>query len=155
MNLGKRIERERKKLGWTQAHLCSMVPGLQQQTLDRLEKRDSESSRYAVQIAKALGVSLEQLFAQGATATSATAQEPAAGYGAPSSLALPPAPPPNFADTLPAGVSPTAWALLQDLDALPEDEQAAIRRDVHARAERYRAYAAEVLRKSILNRTKR
>lgn len=40
-----------------QAEVCARVPGLTQQALSNLEKRDSRTSEFAVQIADALGVS--------------------------------------------------------------------------------------------------
>jgi transcriptional regulator with XRE-family HTH domain len=61
--MGKRIESERKALGWTQAQLAHKVDpeNFSQQALDRLEKRDSDTSKFAVQIADALGVNLRWL----------------------------------------------------------------------------------------------
>lgn len=61
MNLGKRIEAERKRRGWTQAQLCEKVPGLHQQTLDRLEKRDSKSSAFTLGIASAFSMKVDEL----------------------------------------------------------------------------------------------
>ncbi len=63
MGMGKRIEGERKALGWTQAQLAHKVDpdNFSQQALDRLEKRDSDTSKFVVQIANALGVNLRWL----------------------------------------------------------------------------------------------
>lgn len=70
MALGKRIEAERTGLGWTQQKLVDLVNqhlraederGLTQQALDRLEKRDSNKSEFAIRIADALGVSIRWL----------------------------------------------------------------------------------------------
>ena len=66
MGMGKRIEAERNARGWTQGKLAELVNNgpdekLSQQALDRLEKRDSDKSEFAVQIADALGVSLRWL----------------------------------------------------------------------------------------------
>lgn len=61
--MGKRIEAERKARGWTQGQLAQKVDPerFTQQALDRLEKRDSDTSSFVVQIADALGVSLRWL----------------------------------------------------------------------------------------------
>jgi hypothetical protein len=59
-----------------------------------------------------------------------------------------PAPPPaDFRYTRPAGVSESDWSLLQDLTDLPEPERNTLRQDLHARAEKYRAYAREVMKR--------
>ena len=61
MGLGARTAAERKRRNWTQKQLCDRVPGLEQQALDRLEKRDSSRSAFAVGIADALQVPLRWL----------------------------------------------------------------------------------------------
>ena len=70
MNLGGRVAQERKARGLTQQQLADKVSprvvgdekgGLTQQALDRLEKRDSNKSEFAVGLADALGVSLRWL----------------------------------------------------------------------------------------------
>lgn len=42
-------------------------------------------------------------------------------------------------------VSPSEWALLQDIKVLPEEERTALTHDVQARASKFRAYAKELL----------
>ncbi len=61
MNLGKRIELRLAELGWQQRDLCERIPELSPQTLSILIKRDSIRTQYDVQIADALGVTLQWL----------------------------------------------------------------------------------------------
>lgn len=69
MALGNRIALEREAQGMTQTTLCTRVnrmtregdKELTQQALDRLEKRDSNASVFAIRIADALGVSVRWL----------------------------------------------------------------------------------------------
>lgn len=61
-------------------------------------------------------------------------------------IALPPKPPPpDFADNL--DPSESEWALLQDMRQLPQQEREQVMRELHNRAELFRAYTAEVLAK--------
>lgn len=59
MALGARIKEARGEL--EQGELCARVPGLTQQSLSALEKRDSKTSEFAPGLADALGVSLRWL----------------------------------------------------------------------------------------------
>lgn len=69
MAMGKRIETQREARRWSQQQLANEVNNntpegaklLTQQTLDRLEKRDSATSEFACRIADALGVSVRWL----------------------------------------------------------------------------------------------
>lgn len=66
MAMGARIKSEREGLGWTQQQLADRVnehlregeKPLTQQALDRLEKRDSKTSEFAIRLADALNVSV-------------------------------------------------------------------------------------------------
>lgn len=60
MALGKRVKEARDKLGISQAQLAERV-GLSQQGINKLEQRDSPSSKAIVELAMALGVSPEWL----------------------------------------------------------------------------------------------
>lgn len=60
MGLGMKIRALREHLGWSQAHLGDQA-GVTQATLSALEKRDSSRSVYFVPLARALGVTLEDL----------------------------------------------------------------------------------------------
>jgi len=61
MNMGKRIEAELLKQGLERSMLYDLVPGLEDGTLSAIIKRDSRSSKFAPDIAKALGVELHWL----------------------------------------------------------------------------------------------
>lgn len=56
MALGQRIREAREARGWEQSDLAGKVPGLTQQALSALERRDSSSSKFAGKIAEALGI---------------------------------------------------------------------------------------------------
>lgn len=60
MALGQNIRQQRKAKGWTLEEL-SRQSGVDVGTISALENRDSERSKYAPTIAKALGLSLEEL----------------------------------------------------------------------------------------------
>lgn len=60
MALGKQIQKHRKDKGWTLEQL-SEASGVAVGTIGALEVRDSERSKYAAQLAKALGMTVEQL----------------------------------------------------------------------------------------------
>jgi len=64
---------------------------------------------------------------------------------APRPYGEPPAPPPDFADSM--NPSDSEWALLQDIRQLPQQEREQLTRELRARAEIFRAYTAEVLAK--------
>lgn len=55
----------------------------------------------------------------------------------------PPPPAVNFADK--KTLSESEWALLNDLREVPEVDREQIRRELHEKAERYRAYAREII----------
>lgn len=109
MNLGGRIRQERTNRGWTQAYLASLVPGLSQQALDRLEKRNSRKSQFAADIASALGCELNSLLSATLPAPQSHAVASSAGQVAP--------PPPTFDAALPVvldaldGLPPSRWAM--------------------------------------------
>lgn len=60
MALGKRVKQVRENLGLTQAQLAEKV-GISQTAVHLLEQRDSQSSKFLVEISKALGVTPEWL----------------------------------------------------------------------------------------------
>ncbi|OBX36953.1 HTH-type transcriptional regulator PrtR [Halomonas elongata] len=60
MSIGDRVRRARKKAGLTQKELGDKV-GLKQATISGLEKGDSRSSAYLVQIARICGVNADWL----------------------------------------------------------------------------------------------
>lgn len=60
MAIGKQIRHYRKKLGWGQKEL-SEASEVDIGTISALERRDSKSSEYFLPIAKAFGLTLEQL----------------------------------------------------------------------------------------------
>lgn len=57
--------------------------------------------------------------------------------------AEPPAPPADFSDR--RTHTDSEWAILQDLRALPEVDREELRAELHAKAEKYRAYAREII----------
>lgn len=63
MNLGKRLKEERERQGLGQSALCAKIDNqaLSQQAISVLERRDSKTSEFAIQIADALGVSVRWL----------------------------------------------------------------------------------------------
>lgn len=60
MALGRRVKEVRERLGMSQALLAELV-GISQQGVQMLEQRDSESSKFLVELSKALSVSPEWL----------------------------------------------------------------------------------------------
>lgn len=60
MSLGSQVKKYRQKFGMTQDQLASAA-GMPIGTLGMLENRNSRSSKYAADIAKALGLTLDQL----------------------------------------------------------------------------------------------
>lgn len=94
MAIGKRIRHYRKKLGWGQKDL-SDAANVDIGTISALERRDSKSSEYFLPIAKAFGLTLEQLADETTDwpidlaqlgkggATRMEAAEPKAAYGWP------------------------------------------------------------------------
>ena len=60
MSIGDRVRRARKKAGLTQKELGDAV-GVKQATISGLEKGDSRSSAYLVQIARVCGVNADWL----------------------------------------------------------------------------------------------
>lgn len=60
MALGNQVRRYRQMRGWTLEEL-ERRSGVATGTISALEKRDGERSKYAVNLAKAFGISLEQL----------------------------------------------------------------------------------------------
>jgi transcriptional regulator with XRE-family HTH domain len=64
MGIGKRLKHYRQKAGWTLDDLCE-VSGVEPGTISALENRDSNSSMYFLPLAKAFGLSLEQLADEG------------------------------------------------------------------------------------------
>lgn len=66
MALGKQIKKYREQADWTLADL-SLRSGVDIGTINALEVRGSERSKYAPLIAKAFGLSLEQLLDESAT----------------------------------------------------------------------------------------
>jgi transcriptional regulator with XRE-family HTH domain len=62
MALGKRIKTFRESKGLSQEALAELTNGaVSQGAISALEKRDSQSSRFALELAKALGVSVNDL----------------------------------------------------------------------------------------------
>jgi transcriptional regulator with XRE-family HTH domain len=61
MSMGARIKEAMDAAGLQQQDVCAKVPGLSQQSLSNLVKRDSKTSEFAIQIADALGVSVRWL----------------------------------------------------------------------------------------------
>lgn len=59
--MGKRILDRLNELGWKQTDLCARVPELEPQALNILIKRDSKTSKFAPQIAEAIGYELQFL----------------------------------------------------------------------------------------------
>lgn len=78
MALGKQIKRYREKLGWTLEDLFALS-GVEVGTISALENRDSSRSKFGPPIAKAFGLTMEQLLDE------STLHE---GGNAPSSLAV-------------------------------------------------------------------
>lgn len=60
MGIGKQIRHYRDKAGWTLDDLCE-ASGVEPGTISALENRDSNSSRFFLPIAKAFGLTLEEL----------------------------------------------------------------------------------------------
>lgn len=60
MGLGSKIKSLREARGWSQQHLGELA-GVEQPTLSAIETRDSSRSVYLVPLARALGLSMEQL----------------------------------------------------------------------------------------------
>lgn len=60
MGMGGKIKALRLAKGWSQGHLGSLA-GVEQATLSALERRDSTRSEYFVPLARALGVTFEEL----------------------------------------------------------------------------------------------
>lgn len=64
----------------------------------------------------------------------------------------PPAPPADFSDR--RTQTDSEWSILQDLRALPEIDREELRAELHAKAEKYRAYMREVLGRVNVKKTK-
>jgi transcriptional regulator with XRE-family HTH domain len=78
MALGNRIRTYREKRGWTLLEL-SDASGVDVGTISALEVRDSIRSKYALQIARAFGLTLDELLDErSASATPLVASEPTA-----------------------------------------------------------------------------
>lgn len=60
-HLGARLKEARKARGMEQTELAALVPGLTNQSISNLERRNSRTSEHAVQIADALRISLRWL----------------------------------------------------------------------------------------------
>lgn len=118
MNLGKRIEAERKRRGWTQANLIARVPGLTQQALDRLEKRDSMSSAFTLGIATAFDLTFEQLLLGTSFVLDAKQEH------LPASIAATVARLAELLDALPDGVRELAAQRLATLAHAPDSQKA-------------------------------
>lgn len=69
MALGKQIKRYRELLGWTLESL-SEKSRVDVGTISAMENRDSQRSKYAAPLAKALGLTLDQLLDESTTYTS-------------------------------------------------------------------------------------
>lgn len=74
MALGKNVEALRKRNGWTMEDL-SVRSGVEVGTINALEKRDSKRSQYATALARAFGLSVEEL-ESGAAAPPPALHEP-------------------------------------------------------------------------------
>lgn len=61
MAFGKRIKEAREIRAMTQTELAAQVPGLSQQAIANSEQRDSQSSRFLIEIAQALQVNVNWL----------------------------------------------------------------------------------------------
>ncbi len=61
MALGKQIRRYREKAGWTLEQLSAQAE-VDVGTISALEQRDSARTRYSGQIARAFGLTIEQLY---------------------------------------------------------------------------------------------
>ncbi len=59
--MGKRIKAEREAQGLTQQQLADQVKGLDQSSLQKIEQRDSSSSKHAPGIARALNININWL----------------------------------------------------------------------------------------------
>lgn len=105
MALGKQIRKYRQHFGWTLEEL-SQRSQIDVGTISALENRDSTRSQYAPAIARAFGLSVEQLLdesqapTQSVFTTTLFAREPAAHYGP--TPAIPPALAWPFRDITPA-----------------------------------------------------
>lgn len=80
MSIGDRVRRARKSAGLTQAQLGKVV-GVRQATISELEKGESRSSAYLVQIAHACGVNTEWLATGKGDMYGATNSEPPPSSG--------------------------------------------------------------------------
>jgi len=61
-------------------------------------------------------------------------------------IAVPPPPPADFADS--QKPSESEWDMLRDMRVLPQQEREALARELHNKADLFRAYTTEVLRKA-------
>ena len=93
MALGKQIKKYREQLGWT-LEVLSEKSGVEVGTISAMENRDSQRSKYAQALAKALGLTLDELLDESITCTSRQAgghqTEPSAGAGEANALTLTP-----------------------------------------------------------------
>lgn len=116
MALGKQIRKHRDRLGWTLEHLEERS-GVSVGTISALEVRDSKRSVYAAPIAKALGVTLEELLSD-----------------ADSSLTRPPPPQSHPADSWPfCSISSNEW------QSLPEEERSEVELLIRAKLKKLKA----------------
>lgn len=81
MALGKNVEALRRRNGWTMEDL-SVRSGVEVGTINALEKRDSKRSQYATALARAFGLSVEEL-ESGAAASPSALPEPSNVSAAP------------------------------------------------------------------------
>lgn len=141
MGLGARTEAERKRRNWTQQQLCDLVPGLEQQALDRLEKRDSKRSSFALGIADALKVSVRWLLSGEDHLPELPTPHP------PEDALAPPGPPSGHQVTLAQALGVLGQALAMDM---PADQRAELAEALSAWAryagrDRYRETVGELL----------
>ena len=57
----------------------------------------------------------------------------------------PPRPPPDFQYA--RKVTESEWSILQDIAAMPQEDRDQLRSELHAKAEKYRAYERELMAK--------
>lgn len=112
MALGKQIQTYRKRAGWTLEQLAEKS-GVEVGTISALEQRDSERSKYTGALARAFGLTTEQLADESHTYPLHT--------GAPGAV--------HILESERAPYSATSWPFTtarQMFDALPEREKARV-----------------------------
>lgn len=143
MGLGKQIRHYRTARALTLDALAERS-GVDVGTISALEMRDSQRSKFAVAIARALGLTVDQLLDESRDwIANPGVYSPTTPLAPPSAREAPPATPPHdFRETrLP---SPSEWQVLRDLEVYPEEERKKLMAELHAHAERWRAIEREL-----------